>query len=128
MSVTDPVAQFDTRFNWYAGLGAGIWLIFLAPAAQSAWGIRDTPAGWAALLLLPAFCALYVWSFIWARPYRHDGSLWRSVNVRAVGVVALLFGLGLNEEVTNRGSTVRCGVGRGSRWRASRRTRVIYSG
>ena len=43
--MSDPVAQYDTRFNWWAALGAGVWLIFLAPAAAAGWAARDTMAG-----------------------------------------------------------------------------------
>ena len=68
MSMSDPVAQYDTRFNWWAALGAGVWLIFLAPAAAAGWAARDTMAGWIGLCALAGFCFLYVWSFIWARP------------------------------------------------------------
>ena len=94
MSVPDPVAQYDTRFNWYAALGAGVWLVFLAPAVQAGWNARDTMAGWLGLCALGAFCVLYVWSFIWGRPYRQDGVLWRTVQPRAVVIVAGLLALG----------------------------------
>ena len=77
MTVSDPVAQYDTRFNWYAALGAGVWLVFLAPAVLAGWNARETMAGWIGLCALGGFGVLYVWSFLWARPYRHDGRLWR---------------------------------------------------
>ena len=87
MTVSDPVGEYDTRFNWYAALGAGVWLIFLAPAVQAGWNARDTMAGWLGLCALGGFCVLYVWSFIWARPYRQDGVLWRAVQPRAVVIL-----------------------------------------
>ena len=93
MSVSDPVAQYDTRFNWYAALGAGVWLAFLAPAVQAGWNARDTMAGWLGLCAIAGFCVLYVWSFLWARPYRQDGTLWRTVEPRALAIVAGLFAL-----------------------------------
>ena len=94
MSMSDPVAQYDTRFNWWAALGAGVWLIFLAPAAAAGWAARDTMAGWIGLCALAGFCFLYVWSFIWARPYRHEGQLWRQVQPRALAILGGLFALG----------------------------------
>jgi two-component system sensor histidine kinase DesK len=94
MSMPDPVAQYDTRFNWYAALGAGVWLVFLLPAVQAGWGARDTMAGWLGLCALAGFCVLYVCSFLWARPYRQDGQLWREVQPRALAIVAGLFALG----------------------------------
>jgi two-component system sensor histidine kinase DesK len=94
VTVSDPVAQYDTRFNWYAALGAGIWLIFLAPAVQAGWNARETVAGWIGLVTIAAFCVLYVYSFIWGRPYRHSGLLWRRVEPGSVLVVGTLFALG----------------------------------
>jgi two-component system, NarL family, sensor histidine kinase DesK len=94
MSVPDPVAQYDTRFNWYAAIGAGVWLVFLAPAVQAGWNGRDTMAGWLGLCALAGFSFLYVWSFIWARPYRQDGRLWREVQPRALAIVGGLLALG----------------------------------
>jgi len=94
VTVSDPVAQYDTRFNWYAALGAGVWLVFLAPAVLAGWNARDTMAGWVGLCALGGFGFLYVWSFLWARPYRHDGRLWREVEPRALVVVGGLFTLG----------------------------------
>src|SRR6478735_3704743 len=92
--MSDPVAQYDTRFNWWAALGAGVWLIFLAPAAAAGWAARDTMAGWIGLCALAGFCFLYVWSFIWARPYRHDGRLFRTVQPQALAILGGLFALG----------------------------------
>lgn len=94
MSVSDPVAQYDTRFSWWAALGAGVWLIFLAPAAAAGWAARETMAGWLGLCALAGFCFLYVWSFIWARPYRHDGRLFRTVQPQALAILGGLFALG----------------------------------
>jgi two-component system, NarL family, sensor histidine kinase DesK len=94
MTMSDPVAQYDTRFNWFAVLGAGVWLVLLAPAVQAGWNARDTMAGWLGLCALGGFGVLYVWSFVWARPYRQDGLLWREVQPRAVAIVAGLFALG----------------------------------
>lgn len=94
MSVSDPVVQYDNKFNGYAALGAGVWLIFLIPAVQAGWNARDTMAGWLGLCALAGFCFLYVWSFLWARPYRQDGRLWREVDRRALTIVAGLFVLG----------------------------------
>ena len=94
MSMPDPVAQYDTRFNWYAALGAGVWLVFLAPAVVAGWAARDTMAGWVGLCALGGFGFLYVWSFTWARPYRHEGALWREVEPRALLIVGGLFALG----------------------------------
>ncbi len=94
MTVSDPVAQYDTRFNWYAALGAGVWLVFLAPAVLAGWNARETMAGWVGLCALGGFGVLYVWSFLWARPYRHNGRLWREVQPRALAIVGGLFTLG----------------------------------
>jgi two-component system sensor histidine kinase DesK len=94
MTVSDPVVEYDARFNWYAALGAGVWLVFLVPAVQAGWNARDTMAGSLGLCALAGFCVLYVWSFIWGRPYRQDGRLWRAVQPRAVLIVAGLFALG----------------------------------
>ena len=94
MSMSDPVARYDTRFSWYAALGAGVWLVFLAPAVAAGWAARETMAGWVGLCAVAGFCFLYVWSFTWARPYRQDGVLWREVQPRAVAIVAGLFTLG----------------------------------
>jgi two-component system sensor histidine kinase DesK len=93
MTVSDPVGEYDIRFNWYAALGAGVWLVFLAPAVQAGWEARDTMAGWLGLCALGGFCVLYVWSFIWGRPYRQDGVLWRAVQPRAVVILGGLFAL-----------------------------------
>jgi two-component system sensor histidine kinase DesK len=100
--MSDPVARYDTRFNWYAVLGAGVWLVFLLPAAQSGWESRDTMAGWLGLCAVGGFCVLYVWSFLWARPYRHEGLLWRRLQPGALAIVAALFGLGVVAVVTLR--------------------------
>src|SRR5436190_21941747 len=94
MTVSDPVADYDTRFNWYAAVGAGVWLVFLVPAVQAGWNARDTMAGWLGLCALAGFCVLYVWSFIWGRPYRQSGALWRAAQPRAVLIVVALFALG----------------------------------
>ncbi len=94
MTVSDPVVQYETRFNWYAALGAGVWLLFLAPAAVAGWDARETMAGWVGLCALAGFCFLYVWSFTWGRPYRHDGALWREVKPGALGILGGLFAIG----------------------------------
>ena len=106
MSMSDPVAQYDTRFNWWAALGAGVWLIFLAPAATAGWAARDTMAGWIGLCALAGFCFLYVWSFIWARPYRHEGQLWRQVQPRALAILGGLFALATTVYVAVAGITM----------------------
>lgn len=89
----DETARFERKFNIFAGLGAGVWLLFLAPAFQEAWSLRGSVQGWLAILLLLAFCAVYVWSFIWARPFRHVGSLWRQVVPKALVAYLVLLGL-----------------------------------
>jgi two-component system sensor histidine kinase DesK len=94
VTVSDPVAQYESRFNWYAALGAGVWLLFLVPAAVAGWDARETMAGWVGLCALAGFGFLYVWSFTWARPYRHDGTLWREVRPAALAIVGGLFALG----------------------------------
>jgi two-component system sensor histidine kinase DesK len=93
VTVSDPVVQYETRFNWYAALGAGVWLLFLVPAVVAGWEARETMAGWVGLCALAGFAFLYVWSFTWARPYRHDGILWREVQPPAVAIVGGLSAL-----------------------------------
>jgi two-component system, NarL family, sensor histidine kinase DesK len=93
VTMSDPVVQYETRFNWYAALGAGVWLLFLVPAVVAGWEARETMAGWVGLCALAGFAFLYVWSFTWARPYRHDGVLWREVQPPALAIVGGLFAL-----------------------------------
>jgi two-component system sensor histidine kinase DesK len=102
MSAFEPWGdtRTETRFSWYAALGAGVWLLFLAPAVQDAWAERGALVGWLGLVDILAFSALYVWSFIWARTRRHSGEIWRRVLPGSVAVLGLLIALGAGMVLT----------------------------
>lgn len=95
MSMPDPVAQYETKFRWFAAAGAGVWLLFLLPAVQQAWAERASLSGWAGFVCTLAFGALYIAAF--ARPWsrRVSGEVWRHVDRSALAVVAALFALGV---------------------------------
>ena len=81
MAAFEPLGdtRYETRFSWFAALGAGVWLLFLAPAVQEGWDERGALVGWVGLVDIVAFSAVYVWSFLWARPPRLSAELWRRV-------------------------------------------------
>ncbi len=97
MSAFEPLGdtRYEDRFSWFAALGAGVWLLFLAPAVQEGWDERGALAGWVGLLDILAFSAIYIWSFIWARPRRQSGELWRRVIPASLGILAVLLALGV---------------------------------
>ncbi len=97
MAAFEPLGdtRYETRFSWFASLGAGVWLLFLAPAVQEGWDERGAIVGWVGLLDILAFSAVYVWSFLWARPRRLSGELWRRVLPSSVGILAVLLALGV---------------------------------
>lgn len=95
MTMPDPVARYETRFNLFAAVGAGVWLLFLAPAVQEGWSERGAVVGWVGLVSILAFSAIYVWSFIWGRPMRRSGALWRVVEPRAAAIIVVLVVLGV---------------------------------
>ncbi|MEO7061970.1 MAG: histidine kinase [Lapillicoccus sp.] len=90
----DPVATYERRFSLWAAVGAGVWLIFLAPAVQEGWRERGAFVGWVGILSTVAFATAYMVAFFWARPHRRVGGSIRVVTSRTLVISLLLYALG----------------------------------
>jgi two-component system, NarL family, sensor histidine kinase DesK len=108
--MTDPVARYETRFNLFAALGAGVWLLFLAPAFQEAWDERGELAGWIGFLSLVIFCVVYIWSFLWGRSRRRHADFWRRLDLPSLGVVVVLLTLAVVAVLTLHASGLTAAV------------------
>lgn len=83
----DPEA-YQQRFARYSFSGAAAWLVFLLPVAQEGWRRRTGVEGLMGLVLLLAFCLVYLAIFGWRQ--FHDVGSWDRRAVAKLGAMVLL--------------------------------------
>jgi len=110
MTMPDPVTTYERKFGMYAVLGAGVWLVFLAPAVQEGWRERGAFVGWVGLASVFAFAGVYMWSFIWGRPRRRTGDLSRRLDARASLIYLALVALAVVMVLTLHSSALGSAV------------------